>query len=103
MKSLYITAVVTFSGKTALALGIGLKLQADGRKVGYLKPVSTQPYLFEGKVVDEDADFVRRTLGLDTPASEGRVRRRSQPGEADQRTEPAHARRGPLSERRDAR
>jgi BioD-like phosphotransacetylase family protein len=70
MKSLYITAVVTFSGKTALALGIGLKLQADGRKVGYLKPVSTQPYLFEGKVVDEDADFVRRTLGLDTPASE---------------------------------
>lgn len=70
MKPLYITAVVTFSGKTALALGIGLKLQAAGHKVGYYKPVSTQPYFANGKLVDEDADFVRRSLGLDTPATE---------------------------------
>jgi uncharacterized protein len=70
MKPLYITAVVTYSGKTALALGIGLKLQAAGRKVGYFKPVSTQPFYLEGKLVDEDAAFVRRTLGLDTPASQ---------------------------------
>jgi uncharacterized protein len=70
MKQLYVTAVVTYSGKTALALGIGLKLQAAGHKVGYFKPVSTQPFYLEGKLVDEDAAFVRRTLGLDTPASE---------------------------------
>ncbi len=69
MKPLYITAVVTFSGKTALALGIGLKLQGAGRKVGYFKPLSTQPFISNGKVVDEDADFVTRTLGLTTPAS----------------------------------
>jgi BioD-like phosphotransacetylase family protein len=70
MKALYITAAVTYSGKTALALGIGLKLQAAGRKVGYFKPISTQPYLLEGKIVDEDAEFVRRSLGLDAPAAD---------------------------------
>ncbi len=70
MKPLFITAVVTYSGKTALALGIGLKLQAAGRKVGYFKPVSTQPFYLEGKLVDEDAAFVQRTLGLDVPATQ---------------------------------
>jgi BioD-like phosphotransacetylase family protein len=66
-KSLYITSVRTFSGKTALSLGLGLRMQAAGLKVGYLKPVSTQPYKAGGRVLDEDADFVRRTLGLETP------------------------------------
>jgi BioD-like phosphotransacetylase family protein len=66
-KSLYITSVHTFSGKTALSLGLGLRMQAAGLKVGYLKPVSTQPYKAGGRVLDEDADFVRRTLGLKTP------------------------------------
>ncbi|HVO42947.1 MAG TPA: phosphotransacetylase family protein [Aggregatilineales bacterium] len=66
MKKLYITAVVTFSGKTSLALGIGLKLQAMGHKVGYIKPISTQPFFIEGKLADEDAVFVSRMLGLDS-------------------------------------
>lgn len=66
-KSIYITSVRTFSGKTALSLGLGLRMQAAGLKVGYLKPVSTQPYKAGGRVLDEDADFVRRTLGLETP------------------------------------
>lgn len=70
MKPLYITAVVTFSGKTALALGIGLKLQAAGKRVGYFKPVSTQPFISGGKVIDEDADFVKRSLGLNIPTEE---------------------------------
>ncbi len=67
MTSLYITSVNTYSGKTAIALGLGLRMQAAGLKVGYLKPVSTQPYKAGGRVLDEDADFVRRTLGLETP------------------------------------
>jgi BioD-like phosphotransacetylase family protein len=70
MKKLYITAVITYSGKTSLALGIGLKLQASGHKVGYIKPISTQPYYLNGKLVDEDAVFVARALGLDTPPNE---------------------------------
>jgi BioD-like phosphotransacetylase family protein len=67
MKSLYITSVSTYSGKTALSLGLGLRMQAAGLQVGYLKPVSTQPYTAGGRVLDEDAEFVRRTLGLETP------------------------------------
>lgn len=67
MKSVYITSVSTFSGKTALALGIGLRMQAGGKKIAYLKPVSTQPYEAGGRILDEDADFVRRSLGLETP------------------------------------
>jgi BioD-like phosphotransacetylase family protein len=67
MKRLYITSVSTFSGKTSVSLGIGLRMQAAGMKVGYLKPVSFQPYTAGGRLLDEDADFVRRTLGLETP------------------------------------
>ncbi|MBX3082033.1 MAG: phosphotransacetylase family protein [Anaerolineae bacterium] len=70
MKPLYITAAVTFSGKTSLLLGIGLKLTQMGKNVGYFKPVSTQPYLEGGKLVDEDADFVRRILAIRTPADQ---------------------------------
>src|SRR5829696_207046 len=70
MKPLYISAVVTYSGKTALTLGIGLKLKAANHKVGYFKPVSTQPYLFEGKLTDEDVVFVRQALGLSDPLSD---------------------------------
>lgn len=64
MKALYVTSLHTFSGKTALCLGLGRRLQADGYEVGYLKPLSTQPWQVGGRVADEDADFVRRTLGL---------------------------------------
>jgi len=64
MKALYITSLHTFSGKTALCLGLGRHYQAAGLAVGYLKPLSTHPWHVAGQVTDEDADFVRRTLGL---------------------------------------
>ena len=68
MKPLYITAVVTFSGKTALTLGLGRKLQAAGKSVGYFKPISSQPFRdTDGALIDEDAAFVRRMLNLKTP------------------------------------
>ena len=46
---------------------LGLRMQAAGLSVNYLKPVSTQPHEVGGRIIDEDADFVRRTLGLETP------------------------------------
>ena len=64
MKALYVTSLHTFSGKTALCLGLGLRFQAEGYKVGYLKPLSTQPWQAPCGVTDEDADFVRKVLGL---------------------------------------
>ncbi|NJL92217.1 MAG: phosphotransacetylase family protein [Anaerolineae bacterium] len=38
--------------------------------MGYLKPVGTQPYMQQGQLMDEDANFVRQVLRLETPASE---------------------------------
>ncbi len=65
MKAVYITSTRHFSGKTAICLALGRQLQQDGYRVGYFKPLSTQPWEpTPGKALDEDADFVRRTLGL---------------------------------------
>lgn len=64
MKALYVTSLHTFSGKTALCLGLGRHFQMDGRKVGYFKPLSTQPWQIGGRIADEDAEFVRRVLNL---------------------------------------
>lgn len=65
MKSLYITSVERYSGKTATCLALGRRLQADGHKVGYLKPLSLQPWRVGDRVADEDAAFVKEILGLE--------------------------------------
>lgn len=65
MKSLYITSVEKYSGKTALCLAIGKQYQAQGHKVGYLKPFSLQPWKIQGHLADEDASFVSEVLDLD--------------------------------------
>lgn len=64
MKSLYITSVIRYSGKTATCLALGKRFQRDGLRVGYLKPLSLQPWRVEGKIADEDATFVKEVLGL---------------------------------------
>jgi BioD-like phosphotransacetylase family protein len=65
MKSLYITSVEPFSGKTAVCLALGRRFKRDGYEVGYFKPLSTQPWEpVPGRTLDEDADFVQRTLEL---------------------------------------
>ena len=59
MNALYITSVEPYSGKTAVALALGRQLQSDNYEVGYLKPVSTQPWRTpQGKLADEDAVFI---------------------------------------------
>ena len=69
MKALYITSIARFSGKTAVCLALGRRLQREGYQVGYFKPLSTQPWEpIPGRALDEDADFVRRTLGLEEPS-----------------------------------
>lgn len=68
MKALYITSLHKFSGKTAVCLALGRRLQREGYKVGYFKPVSAHPWEpIPGRAYDEDATFVRRMLGLDDP------------------------------------
>lgn len=67
MKSLYITSVERHSGKTATCLGIGKRLLEAGYSVGYLKPLSLQPWRIAGHIADEDAAFVKQILGLKAP------------------------------------
>lgn len=64
MKSLYITSVERYSGKTATCLAIGSCLKADGYQVGYLKPLSLQPWMEGGKIADEDAAFIKEILDI---------------------------------------
>jgi uncharacterized protein len=66
MKSLYIASTTAYSGKTALALGIGLHARSRGHAVAYFKPLSVQGYYpndLSGDV-DQDAQFARRVFGL---------------------------------------
>ncbi len=64
MKSLYITSVERYSGKTATCLGLGIHFQEAGYRVGYLKPLSLQPYRWGNRIVDEDATFAKKVLRL---------------------------------------
>ena len=65
MKALYVTSLHSFSGKTAVCLALGRRMQKDGFKVGYFRPLSTQAWEpLPGKVPDEDPEFVHRILGL---------------------------------------
>jgi len=70
MRSLYVTSVERYSGKTATCLALGKRLQEDGFKVGYLKPLSLQPFRISGHIADEDAVFVKQILQLDMSAWE---------------------------------
>lgn len=65
MKSLYITSVEPYSGKTAFVLALGRHLKGKGQKLAYMKPMSTQPWRTpSGDLADEDAAFVNSTLEL---------------------------------------
>ena len=66
MKSIYITSVDSFSGKTAMSLALGRILKEKGKNIGYMKPLSFQPWRIGDKLTDEDAAFVRDILSLDT-------------------------------------
>lgn len=63
MATLYVTSTETFSGKSALCVGIAKRLRRDGFAIGYMKPVSTGTRLAAG-LVDEDAEFFKQTFDL---------------------------------------
>jgi BioD-like phosphotransacetylase family protein len=65
MKSIYVTSVERYSGKTAMCLALGKRFQADGLNIGYLKPLSLQPWRVKGVIADEDAAFVKKVLELE--------------------------------------
>jgi BioD-like phosphotransacetylase family protein len=70
MVTLYIASTQSTSGKTALCLGLGRRLQREGYTVGYMKPISLVARRLEGMVVDEDVQFIKKELDLEEPISD---------------------------------
>lgn len=60
---LYIGSTAGYSGKNMVIMGLGLKFQKEGLRVGYMKPVGALPKEVGGKLGDEDAFFVQGVLG----------------------------------------
>lgn len=63
MKNLYLTGVAG-SGKTAIALGLALKLKKEGYKVTYFKPVGNRAKFNSGE--DNDAFLMREVLRINS-------------------------------------
>ncbi len=62
--NLYIASTSGYSGKTLLALALSRIWAANGVSVGYVKPLGKIPVVEGGKVVDGDALFLAKELGL---------------------------------------
>lgn len=65
--NVYVTSTQTFSGKSALCVGLISRFRRDGFVVGYMKPVSTTARIVGERVMDEDAHFVKHTFDLADP------------------------------------
>ena len=67
MKTLYITSAETFSGKSALCIGLGMQFRKDGLKAAYMKPVNVNSQVRDGVPFDEDVYFAKQVYGLTEP------------------------------------
>ncbi|MGQ9457906.1 MAG: phosphotransacetylase family protein [Anaerolineae bacterium] len=67
MVTLYVTSTEPYSGKTGLCVGLGRRFLADGFSLGYMKPVSLQAKSVAGRIVDEDAEFIKKAFDLPEP------------------------------------
>jgi uncharacterized protein len=67
MANLYITSAETYSGKSALCIGLGIRFRADGLKAGYMKPVNLNSLLHEGMAYDDDVVFARQVFEMSEP------------------------------------
>ena len=65
--TVYVASTDRLSGKTALCVGLMRWLQRTGRAVGYMKPVNSTVRIIDRRVMDEDAVFIKSTLGLSDP------------------------------------
>ncbi len=70
MVSLYLCSGEPAAGKSLIALALGLRMQEEGRAVGFFKPLGMHPVRLEGEMVDEDAAFIARTLELGDPLTD---------------------------------
>jgi len=64
MANLYVTSAETFSGKSALCIGLGVRFRADGLKAGYMKPININCRLREGLPYDDDVTFAKQIFDM---------------------------------------
>ena len=64
MVGIYIGSTAGYSGKNMVSMSLGLRMQEEGYRIGYMKPVGAMPTEIDGKPGDEDALFVQEVLGL---------------------------------------
>lgn len=67
MATLYVASTETYVGKSAVCIGLLRRMQRDGFSIGYMKPVSVSVSHAANSVLDEDAAFIRNTLGITAP------------------------------------
>ncbi|MFH0810493.1 MAG: phosphotransacetylase family protein [Pseudomonadota bacterium] len=67
MVPLYISSTSGYSGKNLVTMGIGARLKKDGYRVGYMKPLGTDPVRVGATLTDGGASFLRDALGLADP------------------------------------
>ena len=63
MGALYVTSLEAGAGKTAVCAGIGRRLLADGKKIGFFKPIIGKTK----KGADGDAVFLKQIFALEEP------------------------------------
>lgn len=62
---LYIASTQPFAGKSMFCIGIGQRLQKEGIKFGYMKPLGNAPVLSDGGIgQDEDAAFACEVFNI---------------------------------------
>jgi hypothetical protein len=70
MATLYVASTETFVGKSAVCLGLMRRLQRDGFRAGYMKPVSASIAHRTEAALDADAALVATTMGLTAPVEQ---------------------------------
>ena len=64
MIALYISSTAPYSGKSALCVGLGRRLQRDGFRTGYMRPVTTAKTCIGDRVIDKEAELMLQSLQL---------------------------------------
>ncbi len=62
-----IASTTPFCGKTMFTLGLALNLMERGYKVGYMRVIGKSPVKKGKVIIDQDAEFIKKTLGLAEP------------------------------------
>lgn len=65
MIALYLTSTSEAAGKSALCAALGRNLKAEGRKVGFFKPIAVLPEKASASGADKDTEFIKQILALD--------------------------------------